>query len=165
LDLLAVILNLMSGNKLRSCVGGGDHRFLFGLDEYLQVRLAVWEFGDLGQHEGIDVATGRDQIQVGLRARFGGLYVSKVLSAVDYPKLLVPAGEVQNLLTFWQHDKRRVAYFGLDFHDILFAVLHDLGSLPDFRDRCLWGTGVITCMWSGRMLYTAGVLLRRQRPG
>ena len=46
--------------------------------------------------EGIDVAAGGDQIQVGLRAGLGRFDVGEILRAVHHPELFIAAGEIQD---------------------------------------------------------------------
>ena len=86
----AVIFERLRRDKPRRAARGREHRLILRLDEHFEVGLAALALRNLGQHEGIDVAAGRDQIQVGLGARLGGLDVGDILVPLTTQNSLSP---------------------------------------------------------------------------
>ena len=78
----------------------------FGLDEDLQVRLGVRIAADFGEQERIDVAAGRDEIQVAADSGLRGMDVAEIVRSVDDPEFLVAGREVENLFFLGQDDER-----------------------------------------------------------
>src|SRR5262249_16330445 len=96
--------------------------------------LGVWNAADLGQKKGIDVAVRGNEIEVATNAGLGGMYVTKIVRAVDDPEFSVAGGKVENLFIVGWKDKGREMQFSVDRNNVLLAVFHDPGTVA--RCQC-----------------------------
>jgi len=76
------------------------------LDEDFEIGFRVRLVADLGQQEGIDMATRSNQIQIAANARLSGMHVAEIVGAVDDPEFLVARREIENLFVLGQDDER-----------------------------------------------------------
>jgi hypothetical protein len=129
LDFPLVGIHFTRGHEIAGEGIHADARLLFRLDEDFQVRLDVRLVADFLKQKRIDVAAGGDEIQIAANTGLRRVDVAEVVRAVDNPKIFVAGSEVENFLVFGQHDKSRVAQFGMDSDDVIFAVLHDASGV------------------------------------
>lgn len=72
---------------------------LLRLDEDFQVRVGVRVAADLGEKERINVASGRDEVQLAADSGLCWMDIAEVVRAVDDPEFFVARGEIEDLLT------------------------------------------------------------------
>ena len=70
---------------------------VFRFNEDFEIGLDVRLVADFGEQERIDVAAGRDEVEIAANAGLGRVDVAEVVRAVDDPEFLVAGGEIEDL--------------------------------------------------------------------
>jgi len=125
LEFLPVRLSLGRAHIAAERASHGAPRALFRFHEDLEVRLRIRLIADFRQQEGIDVASGGDEIQVAANPGLPRMNVAKVVHAVDNPVFLVAGREIEDLLLLGKDDQRREPQLCAYRDNVFLRVLHN----------------------------------------